>query len=266
MSVPSKVFNIVFVVAHPDDEAIWIGGLLSELSRLDFLRVHVICLTGGADVEKRGAEFCMAQAIGGYQSAYLAPVPVPKDAHIPLPNIGVTIEASLAKLNLVSRDVSILITHSPFGDEHGHPHHIQTYHELYAWTRLKQVPFGYFANALIPYFDLTPVTQNLGKIGDLYLLFEAKCRNNLSLVRRLFSQSVATFHTPKRYLSFISTGSQKEAMLHSYQSEVKKIKEGYTAASHAVEGIYIIDEVGILPFHALISHMEVPGRKKLFPV
>ena len=45
----AHIIQIVFVVCHPDDEAIWIGGLLQELSEIPYVRAYVVCLSGRGD-------------------------------------------------------------------------------------------------------------------------------------------------------------------------------------------------------------------------
>ena len=45
--------NILLVVAHPDDEVIWCSSTLHELSKLDGIKIYVICLW--AALEKPGS-------------------------------------------------------------------------------------------------------------------------------------------------------------------------------------------------------------------
>ena len=48
--------KILFVVAHPDDESLWIGGTLSFLAKRKEVDVYVLCATGKHD-EERSKEF-----------------------------------------------------------------------------------------------------------------------------------------------------------------------------------------------------------------
>ena len=49
--------NIFFVVCHPDDESLWVGGLLNLLGEISFLNVFVICLSGKDTNSPRIKEF-----------------------------------------------------------------------------------------------------------------------------------------------------------------------------------------------------------------
>ena len=53
--------NVVFVVAHPDDESLWVGGLLNFLNETKSAEPHVICMTGRQH-EFRYSEFKKAQS------------------------------------------------------------------------------------------------------------------------------------------------------------------------------------------------------------
>ena len=262
----NKIWNLLFVVCHPDDEAIWIGGLISELSGFDFLKIHVICLSGGEEKSPRLPEFLKAKEVSGYDKAYISKEPLHK-AENPLPSIKETVSDGLKSFNLGLDDIDILITHSPYGDEHGHPHHKQAYGELYKWTREKKISFGYFSTAVIPFFDLRPILQNMGRIGTLQMLQLAQCKNNISLVRRFFSKSLKDFHTPKYYLQFLTSPEKKKRMIECYNSiDLESHKRGYVSYSQNSESLYIVDKAGMLPFQKLIDSMEIPGRKSLFPI
>lgn len=261
----NKAFNIVFVVCHPDDEAIWVGGLLSELSGFNFLKIYVICLSGGNSESIRVGEFKKAKEVSGYYGEYLSSEKL-HQANDPLPNIPKTVINGLKSLKIDFRDIDILITHPPFGDEHGNPHHKQAYTELYQWAKFNNVPFGYFSTIAIPFFSLQPILQNMKRSGALHLLQIAKCKNNLPLLNKMFSKSLKHFHTPKYYLEFQSDGRKKEKMINCYNSiDIERHKREYCSLTQNSEFIYIMDDVGLIPFRFLIDQMEIPGRKSLFP-
>ena len=258
-----KIFNLIFVVCHPDDEAIWVGGLLSELSRFNFLKVYVICLSGG--ISERLQEFKKAQETAGYFQSFISDEKL-KPANDPLIVISETVEKGIRSFSLKFEDVDLLITHPPFGDEHGHPHHKQTYSELYLWTRNNSIPFGYFSTAAVPFFDLRPTLQNMKRSGTLHILQVADCINNLSLLRKIFSKSLEPYHTPKYYLQFLSEKEKKIKMLQCYNSvDLEKFKKEYCSYTQNSESIYIIDKAGLVPFETILATMETPGKKHLFP-
>jgi len=258
-----KIFNLIFVVCHPDDEAVWVGGLLSELSRFNFLKVYVICLSGG--ISERLQEFKKARETAGYFQSFISDEKL-KPANDPLIAISETVEKGIRNFGLKLEDIDLFITHPPFGDEHGHPHHKQAYIELYQWTRKNSVPFGYFSTATVPFFDLRPTLQNMKRSETLHILQVAVCINNLSLLRKIFSKSLEPYHTPKYYLQFLSEKEKKIKMLQCYNSVVlEKFRKGYCSYTQNSESIYIINKAGFAPFEAILASMETPGKKHLFP-
>lgn len=258
-----KIFNLIFVVCHPDDEAVWVGGLLSELSRFNFLKIYVICLSGGTS--ERLQEFKKAQEIAGYFQSFLSDERL-RLANNPIVDISKTVEKGIINFGLKFGDVDLIVTHPPFGDEHGHPHHKQTYNELYAWTRNNHIPFGYFSTAVVPFFDLRPTLQNMKRSETLHILQVSDCINNLSLLKKIFSRSLRPYHTPKYYIQFLSDKEKKIKMLQCYNSvDLEKFKKGYCSYTQNSESIYIIDKAGFIPFEAVLASMETPGRKYLFP-
>lgn len=260
-----KIWNIVFVVCHPDDEAMWVGGLISELTSFDFLKIHVICLSGGNPNGERLSEFLKAKEISGYSGAFISPEPL-REANNPLSNILQTVEMGIQNLGLAQHEIDILITHPPHGDEHGHPHHKQAYRDLYNWTRKTRIPFGYFSTTAIPYFTLKPIMKNMKRHGTLKVSKIATCSSNISILRKLFSKSVKDFRTPKYYIEFLSDQKKKEKMIECYNSiDLKAHEEGYVSYSQNSESVYIMDNNGMNIFQKVIDNMEVPGRKSLFP-
>ena len=56
-AVEPRLYTIVAAVCHPDDEVIWACGLIAALSRYNFLRVFVLCLSGNDPASLRLKEF-----------------------------------------------------------------------------------------------------------------------------------------------------------------------------------------------------------------
>lgn len=260
-----RTYNLLFVVCHPDDEAFWIGGLLSELVKVDFFNIYVVCLSGGNTNAIRAQEFLSATKIAGIKNVYISPeqLHVAKD---PLPSIANTVHVGLRALSLEPSNLDIIITHPPFGDEHGHPHHKQAYRELHTWSKNNNIPFGYFSTFVIPYFNLQPTLTNMKRLGTLQLLNLSKCRNNISWVRRILSKSLKDFQTPSYLLQFLSSPWKKQAMLSCYPSiGLEKSAKGYCSFNNNCENLYLFGHKALVPFAKLIDIMETPGRPKLFP-
>lgn len=255
--------NILVVVCHPDDEAFWVGGIISELSRIPSFRIWVVCLSGRDSKSKRSAEFKKAQVVSGYHAGIVLGSPL-KPASVPLPKTSQTLEKGLVKLKLNPGQIDLLITHSPFGDEHMHPHHKQAYRELFRWAKSKRVPFGFFSCIPIPYYDLRPVLHQFKKLNSLHLVNFSRCRRNNPLFI-LLKYIHPYFHTPKFFLQFATKKSYKDKMINCYRSvNLKLSREGYASVTCNVENLYIFDNQGIAPILKLIKDMPAPGSQNLF--
>ncbi|RZA08957.1 MAG: PIG-L family deacetylase [Proteobacteria bacterium] len=109
----AKAYRLL-VVAHPDDETIFFGGLLMRKRSVPW---KVICVTdGNADGrgKERAAEFLAATKLLGAAKAEQWNFPDRFPARLPIDQI----EAKLAELAAPKE----IYTHGPLG-EYGHPHH-----------------------------------------------------------------------------------------------------------------------------------------------
>lgn len=254
-------FDIVFAVCHPDDEALWVGGLLHALSRFDFLKVHVVCLSGRDTASPRMAEFEAARRIAGYASGVILGKPL-RDANQPLPSLGPILEEGLAILGITRP--ALLLTHAPFGDEHRNPHHRQAFGEMRAWARRDGVPFGFFSCAAIPYYSHVPVLEALRRSGPFHLTNMFRCANRLPFWRKLDPGLRHYRHTPDWLLQFQVDGMRKQEVLQAYDSiGLEAHRDGYAFFTSAMEQLYLF---GDLPpaVTALLQAMPAPTAGVLF--
>jgi LmbE family N-acetylglucosaminyl deacetylase len=249
--VERRPHNVVFVVCHPDDEALWVGGLLHGLSTFPFLRVHVICLSGADPASPRQDEFDAARAEAGYAAGVVLGGPL-RPAVEPLPPTPVTTEAGLQELGLSRDAIDLLITHPPYGDEHANPHHRQTFRELRAWAREHEVPFGFFSGIPVPFFSHTPLLRQVKREGELHLLALARCVP--------VPDAPEDYRYPAYFVQFLADMRAKARALGHYRSiDVDAHVAGYAAWTSACESLYLLGERALRPFTTLIDTMTVPG-------
>jgi LmbE family N-acetylglucosaminyl deacetylase len=255
--------NILFVVCHPDDEALWVGGLLHGLSRFPAVAAHVICLSGADENSPRKAEFEAAKVLAGYRSGVVLGGGL-RSAGQPLPQISDTIISGLKKLGLSIPDIDILITHSPYGEEHMHPHHIQACEELYDWSKDHGISFGFFSCLPLPSCHLKPMLRNMKRFGNLQALNYAYCK--YGLFRRLIRLCERRpWRYPYLYTQWLVDSSVKTDMLNCYRSiDLHKHKQGYAMFGNNVESIYLFDRNGADFFHRILRMMDVPGSQDYF--
>jgi LmbE family N-acetylglucosaminyl deacetylase len=256
--------NIVFVVCHPDDEALWVGGLLHGLARFSNIGVYVICLSGQNDLSLRPLEFENARQIAGYKAGVVMGGSLRPAGQL-LPSIGQTVSEGLEKLGLLKSDINILITHSPYGEEHMHPHHIQASIELFEWTSIHQIPFGYFSCVPIPTARLQPLLKNMKRFKSMQVLNYALCKYGfLRRLIRLYEKM--PWRYPYLYLQWLVDHEAKSRMLKCYQSiNLEEHQNGYAMFNNNVESIYLFDRRGVAVFDQLLGCMEVPGADNYFP-
>lgn len=256
--------NVLFVVCHPDDEALWIGGLLHGMSRISGITVHVVCLSGFDESSPRQEEFEAAKAVAQYHAGVVMGSKL-RPADQPLPPIAPTVIAGITKLNLLMTDVDLLITHSPFGDEHMHPHHIQACEELYTWTIAQNISFGFFSCLPIANCYLEPTLKNMSRFKNLQPLNYARCRYGLfrSIIRRLEGKP---WRYPSFYTQWLVDAEVKQRMLACYQSiDLSAHEQGYAMFNNNVESLYLFDHRGVALLKHVLPLMEVPGSRDYFP-
>lgn len=252
----TRQLNLVFVVCHPDDEALWVGGILCEVARFGCVRTHVVSLSGRDDRSPRAREFEHARQVAGYASGVVLGFPL-RPAGEALPPVAPTLEEGLHRLCLSLDAVDLLVTHSPYGDEHGHPHHWQAHRELRVWTRERNIPFGYFSCLPMSDFAHVPVTCGFRRSGALHLLNRSRCAWPGGQSRR-------DVDCPAEYVQFGIDARRKREMLHCYQSiDLDKHERGYAAFTSGAEGFYVVDSRGSRVVDAIIDSMATPGIENL---
>jgi LmbE family N-acetylglucosaminyl deacetylase len=255
----ARRYRIVFAVCHPDDEAIWVGGLLGELSAIPSIQAFVVCLSGRDLHSPRPQEFEAARLEAGYAGGVVLGFPL-RPAPEPLPDTSQTLQEGLGALDLRVADIDLLLTHSPYGDEHLHPHHVQAHRELKAWSTKAEIPFGYFSCLPIPYFRHTPILADLRRTGTLHLLHLSRCDHVLSALERQHQAADMFEDCPSYYLQFLTDPAAKSRMLACYPSiDLRQHEAGYTMFTNPCEALYLMDERAYQPFSDVIDGMKLAG-------
>jgi LmbE family N-acetylglucosaminyl deacetylase len=258
--------NVVFVVCHPDDESLWAGGMLHGLSGFDFVRTWVVCVSGADPDSPRAAEFAAALDVAGATGGAVLGGPL-RGANDPLPDIAVTAQAGLERLGVPVADVDLLVTHSPYGDEHLNPHHVQAYEQLVSWSREAGVPFGWFSVVLLPWLLHQPLLHGLRRHGETFhLLSLARCLPTPGLALRLRDRARRGRLSPPRYhAQFAGDVAVKRRMLECYRSiDLPAHEAGYGAFTTAAESLYLMNRRGLAPLQRIADAMTTPGPSDLF--
>lgn len=149
ITIPTQIrvkFNpvILIVVAHPDDEILWFGGGVRILLGSG-IPIGIMSLTNKGNANRKvefenacskmGAVPLMADLPDGGRQIWKEPTNAIDEA---LNNAGIQIG-----------NLSLLVTHSPFGNERQHPQHILVSNVIMKWALEHNLDTAFFSDFLL---------------------------------------------------------------------------------------------------------------------
>ena len=249
--------KVVIVTAHPDDESLWVGGILSSLSEMPNIDINLICITG-ANHPFRRKELSDAMQKASISNWAIMDHVIPDKGGILLNHPLTYYRKGLETLQIEEDDIDLLITHSPYGDEHEHIQHSQLFHELYRHCKDTEIPFSYFSFIPAPYYGKISILPH-GKRGfGLHVIGLYKCFPRAD---------IRISHAPPQYfVQFKVDKKNKNAMLRCYKSvDIEKHRGGYFAWTSFVEGLYLYNQRGLEAVENIIKNLQSPiGDKNCF--
>jgi LmbE family N-acetylglucosaminyl deacetylase len=255
----SRTLRILFAVCHADDEAMWVGALLHGLSHIEGVETIVACLSGAGP---RSEEFEAAARVAGYTRGTLLDLPL-RPALEPLPETSGLLEDALRRLELGPGEIDLLVTHSPYGDEHLHPHHEQAHRQLRRWSAERDVPFAFFTSASSPFILHRSVSSDLRRSGSLH--FVQFARTYPTPRGLLLPPASALLARARWFAQFVGDAEVKRRMLECYASVDQHVfRDGYAMYTNPAESLYLADDRGASVIRALAERMEAPSPVDLF--
>ena len=135
---------ILIVVAHPDDEVLWFAGGIRSLLQWGN-SICVMSLTNSSNPVRK-AEFEKAcSKMGVFPIMADLPDGAVSEWEDPLKAMDQAI--SIAKISV--EKISIVITHSPFGNERQHPQHFRASEATEEWANCNSKEVAFFSEFLI---------------------------------------------------------------------------------------------------------------------
>ena len=237
--------NIVYIVAHPDDESLWVGGTISALNKSEHYNIYVLCLWGLLEAPDEHREESFYKATADCKKSYIF-VRGSKQGDHP-------IEDGLKKMSLAPSEVDLIITHPPYGDEHQQPHHKIAYHDSKNWSDQHGVPVGNFSFFAMP-FTYKQIALHAKRLDGLHLL-------NLFQVTNTHENEEYKFW-PKYFIQFLVDIESRNQMLENYHSiDASQHKDGYFGWTSNCEGYYL-DDAGLEVMNDLIESMPTPTNSE----
>ena len=254
---------ILVVVAHPDDEAIWFGASLCGLVNDLHQQVTVLCISGHDPDSSREEEFKQSQIVAGFQCGKVLGGALRK-ASEPLPPIQNTLEIGLKQLNISLEQIDIVITHSPYGDEHRNPHHAQCFRSLLKWCESVNKPLAFFSTIPIPAGTLKPILRGLMRSNHFHVTNISRCIFG-PIQRFKYANASGSWTWPKFYFQFVGQSEKKLAMLGSYQSVNQlQFETGYGMYTCNAESLYVLSLDGFNKMISILSEANYPASDQLF--
>ena len=236
--------NIVYIVAHPDDESLWAGGTISALNRSEDYNVYVLCLWALLEAPDPHREESFYKATADCKKSYI----FLKSDHGEHP-----IEIGLKKMGLSDTNVDLIVTHPPYGDEHQHPHHKITCIESNNWATQHGVPVANFSFFAMP-FTYKQIAMHAKRLEGLHLL-------NLFEVEHTRVNDEYKFW-PNYFIQFLVNIKDRNKMLKNYHTvDAAEHKAGYVGWTSNCEGYYLTD-AGLEVMNDLIESMPTPTNSE----
>tara|TARA_R100000008_G_scaffold86373_1_gene79182 strand:+ start:90 stop:815 length:726 start_codon:yes stop_codon:yes gene_type:complete len=233
--------KILFIVAHPDDESLWVGGILNFLSKRSEVEPYVLCVTGRTHPH-RNQEFQKSMEIAGIKNYFVAEEDIPSQGGVPLRYLQNSIEAGVSGMGL--DEVDLIVTHPYYGDEHQHMQHSQLFEYVRNFCHTKNISFAFFSTLTIPFIKMIGKQRDMRRFENTHIINYGDCEHEVI----------------KHFIQFRVDCAKKDKMLECYESiNLQEHYDGYASWDSCVENIYFLDSAGFSTFEDIYNNLKSPA-------
>ena len=255
--------SILLITAHPDDELIWFGSTLYELSKFPNINIYCICFwgilekpgsmkavtPGYKDIDRKNQFYEVSKAMNFKNSHIITETKYEVIQQNKQTDFVIN-EEFFNALNIIGLDknnIDLLITHSFYGDERKHPHHIRMYDFFSKFTLTNNIPFSFFSILKIPNISHNSILKSTFRIGELHLLSFDKIDNSkLNIINK-----------PQYCIEFQGNLDKKLEYLKLYKAvDFKKHYNDYFGFSMIAERLYF-NELAISKINEILKNFTV---------
>jgi len=236
--------NILITTAHPDDELIWFGSTLYELAKIKDINIFNICFwgilekpgsmrsvtPGYKDIDRK-SQFYEISNFMNFKSHIITDTKhkVEQKSRQKDEVIKEELFNGLKILNLELKNIDLIITHSYYGDERRHPHHIRIYDFFSKFSLENNIGFSFISILRIPNVSHKSILKETKRLNQIHLLSLEKIEN----------ESLNIVNKPSYLIEFQGNLDKKLEALKLYKAvNFKKHYNDYYAFSVISEKLY----------------------------
>lgn len=238
-----KKKKVLIIVAHPDDELIWFGNTIHHLFSSARCETNIICLSGNDESFSRFSQFNKVINKIAHNFAIVGPSIKSVTQQLSVQDL---LHQGLDQIDASIDEFDLIITHSSYGDEHGHPHHKNISRFIRKLCLGKDIPYAFFSSLFIPgYLHKqialeTRASKNI-ILNNMFKVYFNPLNSWFFLKNFIYRLNLFSI---KYAVELHFTENTKKFLLEIYKDIFLETVDGYSSINHSSELIYFNSKYG----------------------